>query len=135
MKKFLQNSAEQLGPSVIVGSGAYNMFILIDNWEIGNGFTVFEKNNQLGGNWVFDENNQHSSVYETTHIISSKKLSEYDEEKINGRKHTLKASFENNEIKAEQKYDQSKQYAAWRDRFLIWGFILILISKVLEPYY
>ena len=42
-------------------------------------FVVFEKNHTLGGNWVFDENNKHSSVYETTHIISSKRLSEYED--------------------------------------------------------
>ena len=42
-------------------------------------FTVFEKNNQLGGNWVYDEQNHHSSIYETTHIISSKRLSEYED--------------------------------------------------------
>ncbi len=42
-------------------------------------FVVFEKNYRLGGNWNFDENNDHSSVYETTHIISSKRLSEYED--------------------------------------------------------
>ncbi|ARH00814.1 flavin-containing monooxygenase [Legionella micdadei] len=42
-------------------------------------FTVFEKNHRLGGNWVFDESNDHSSVYETTHIISSKRLSQYED--------------------------------------------------------
>lgn len=40
---------------------------------------VFEKNNAIGGNWIFDENNHHASVYETTHIISSKRLSEYED--------------------------------------------------------
>lgn len=42
-------------------------------------FIVFEKNSQLGGNWVFDERESHSSVYETTHIISSKYLSEFED--------------------------------------------------------
>jgi hypothetical protein len=42
-------------------------------------FVVFEKNNQLGGNWVFEEDNNHSSVYETTHIISSKRLSSFED--------------------------------------------------------
>lgn len=41
--------------------------------------TVFEKNNQLGGNWVFSDNGVHSSIYETTHIISSKRLSEFED--------------------------------------------------------
>lgn len=41
--------------------------------------TVFEQNDRLGGNWVFDENNHHASVYETTHIISSKRLSQFED--------------------------------------------------------
>lgn len=41
--------------------------------------TVFEKNKQLGGNWLFSEENDHSSVYETTHSISSKHLSAYED--------------------------------------------------------
>ncbi len=40
---------------------------------------VFEKNNQLGGNWIYNENNRHSSVYETTHLISSKHLSSFED--------------------------------------------------------
>lgn len=42
-------------------------------------FTVFEQNATLGGNWLFDETNKHSSVYETTHIISSIWLSEFED--------------------------------------------------------
>lgn len=42
-------------------------------------FTVFEKNHRLGGNWYYSEDNNHSSVYETTHTISSKRLSEFDD--------------------------------------------------------
>lgn len=38
---------------------------------------IYEKNNQVGGNWVFAPEAGHSSVYETTHIISSKTLSQY----------------------------------------------------------
>ena len=42
-------------------------------------FTVFEKNSELGGTWVFSEKDSHSSIYETTHIISSKRLSEFED--------------------------------------------------------
>jgi hypothetical protein len=38
---------------------------------------VFEKNDQVGGNWVYSDDVGHSSVYETAHIISSKHLSQY----------------------------------------------------------
>jgi hypothetical protein len=40
---------------------------------------VFEKSDQVGGNWVFREQPGHSSVYSTTHIISSKYYSEYED--------------------------------------------------------
>ena len=39
----------------------------------------FEKSKQVGGNWVYDEQNEHSSIYETTHIISSKRWSEFED--------------------------------------------------------
>lgn len=32
-----------------------------------------------GGNWIFSETESHSSVFETTHIISSKTLSQYED--------------------------------------------------------
>jgi hypothetical protein len=44
------------------------------------GFTdivCYEKNNCIGGNWVYSATTGHSSVFSTTHIISSKSLSEY----------------------------------------------------------
>jgi cation diffusion facilitator CzcD-associated flavoprotein CzcO len=42
-------------------------------------FVIYEKSDQVGGNWVFTSNTSHSSVYETTHVISSKTLSQYDD--------------------------------------------------------
>ncbi len=39
----------------------------------------YEKNDQIGGNWVFTAGTSHSSVCETTHIISSKRLSEFED--------------------------------------------------------
>jgi hypothetical protein len=38
---------------------------------------VYDLGTEVGGNWVFTEEIGHSSVFETTHIISSKTLSEY----------------------------------------------------------
>jgi len=40
-------------------------------------FVIYEKNDQVGGNWVFNDKTSHSSVYETTHLISSRTYSEY----------------------------------------------------------
>ena len=39
--------------------------------------TVFEQSHRVGGNWVYTPGESHSSVFETTHIISSKSLSQF----------------------------------------------------------
>jgi len=39
----------------------------------------FEQNDTVGGNWVFNSRTGHASVYENTHIISSKAWSEYED--------------------------------------------------------
>jgi hypothetical protein len=41
--------------------------------------TVYDYGTEVGGNWVFNATSSHSSVFETTHIISSKTLSQYDD--------------------------------------------------------
>ena len=38
---------------------------------------IYDRGQEVGGNWVFDMNSGHSSVFETTHIISSKMYSQY----------------------------------------------------------
>jgi hypothetical protein len=40
---------------------------------------IYEQGDSVGGNWVFDPRPGHSSVYETAHAISSRRLSEYGE--------------------------------------------------------
>jgi len=40
---------------------------------------VYDYGKKVGGNWVFSDTPSHSSVFETTHIISSKTLSQYDD--------------------------------------------------------
>jgi cation diffusion facilitator CzcD-associated flavoprotein CzcO len=40
---------------------------------------VYERNDQVGGNWLYSPAPSHSSVFETTHIISSKALSQYSD--------------------------------------------------------
>ena len=40
---------------------------------------VYDYGKEVGGNWVFSDTPSHSSVFETTHIISSKTLSQYDD--------------------------------------------------------
>lgn len=64
----------------IIGAGPCGITAAKNLLEQGlTHFTVFEKHAQLGGNWVFNEANQHSSVYETTHLISSKFLSSFED--------------------------------------------------------
>lgn len=71
----------QSGPRIgVIGAGPSGIAAIKNLKEQGlEHLIVFEKNNQIGGNWVFAEDNEHSSVYETTHIISSKKWSEYED--------------------------------------------------------
>lgn len=40
---------------------------------------IYEKGDQVGGNWVYSPRLSHSSVFDTTHIISSKTLSQYED--------------------------------------------------------
>ncbi|CAM2979425.1 flavin-containing monooxygenase [Legionella worsleiensis] len=64
----------------VIGAGPSGIAAIKNLQEHGlTNITAFEKNNQIGGNWVYDEQNNHSSVYETTHIISSKRWSEFDD--------------------------------------------------------
>jgi cation diffusion facilitator CzcD-associated flavoprotein CzcO len=64
----------------VIGAGCSGLAALKVLSE--NGFTnlcCFEKNDQIGGNWVYTAGDGHSSVCETTHIISSKWLSHYSD--------------------------------------------------------
>src|SRR2546421_5459687 len=40
---------------------------------------VFEKHDNVGGNWAFNADTGHSSAYENTHTINSKTWSEYED--------------------------------------------------------
>ena len=59
------------GPS---GSTAIKNFI-----DEGFDVTAFERCDGVGGNWRFNDPSGHSSVFETTHIISSKYTSFYED--------------------------------------------------------
>ena len=64
----------------VIGAGPCGLAVAKNLLQQGlTHFTVFEKNTQLGGNWIFSDQETHSSIYETTHIISSKRLSEYED--------------------------------------------------------
>ncbi|MCC6412578.1 MAG: NAD(P)-binding domain-containing protein [Saprospiraceae bacterium] len=64
----------------IIGAGCSGITAVKNLAEAGlTNLVCFEKGNRLGGNWVYTAAEGHSSVCETTHIISSKTLSQYSD--------------------------------------------------------
>ena len=62
----------------VIGAGCSGITAVKNLLQAGiTDFVCYEKSEQIGGNWVFREDNTHSSVYETTHLISSKALSAF----------------------------------------------------------
>ena len=63
----------------VIGAGPSGLTAAKNCLQYGIDVKVFEKNNKVGGNWVFNAKTGHSSVYNNTHIISSKVWSEYED--------------------------------------------------------
>lgn len=63
----------------VIGAGPSGITAGKNCAQAGLDFVVFEKSGKVGGNWVFNSSTGHSSVYENTHIISSKTWSEYED--------------------------------------------------------
>jgi hypothetical protein len=64
----------------VIGAGPSGITAAKNLLQVGiKNVVVYEKGDQVGGNWVYAPRLSHSSVYETTHIISSKRLSEYSD--------------------------------------------------------
>ncbi len=62
----------------VIGAGPSGITAGKNLLQVGlENFVIYEKSDQIGGNWVFSEKPGHSSVYETTHTISSKAMSVY----------------------------------------------------------
>lgn len=62
----------------VIGAGPSGITAAKNLFEAGfDDVVVMDRQARVGGNWVFDGETGHSSVFETTHIISSKKYSEY----------------------------------------------------------
>jgi hypothetical protein len=62
----------------VIGAGPSGITAAKHCLQVGlKNLVVYEKNSAVGGNWIFTSEIGHSSVFETTHIISSKKLSQY----------------------------------------------------------
>lgn len=62
----------------VIGAGCSGITAVKNLLQAGIREVVcYEQNDQVGGNWIFSAGESHSSVCETTHIISSKKMSAY----------------------------------------------------------
>ena len=69
-------------PSIaVIGAGPSGIAAAKECLQLGLGerLVVYEKSGDVGGNWVYRDQPGHSSVYETTHMISSKYHSEYED--------------------------------------------------------
>ncbi len=66
--------------TAIIGAGCSGLTAIKNLADAGiTDLVCFEKNGQLGGNWVYTAGEGHSSVCETTHIISSKAMSQFSD--------------------------------------------------------
>ena len=63
----------------VIGAGPSGITAARNLLEHSLDVTVYDYGNEVGGNLVFSEVSSHSSVFETTHIISSKSLSQYED--------------------------------------------------------
>ena len=64
----------------VIGAGPSGLTAAKNLLDAGfHELTVFDRGDRVGGNWVFDADSGHSSVFETTHIISSRRYSQYDD--------------------------------------------------------
>lgn len=61
----------------VIGAGPSGITALKNLLDQGLSVVAFDRNEEVGGNWIYSEEESHSSVFETTHIISSKTLSQY----------------------------------------------------------
>jgi cation diffusion facilitator CzcD-associated flavoprotein CzcO len=61
----------------VIGAGPSGLTAAKKLLDAGLAPLVFEQNEAVGGNWLFSPEPGHSSVFEGTHIISSKRFSQY----------------------------------------------------------
>ena len=67
-----------VGKVCVVGAGPCGLTTLKNLAETGvTDVVCYEAGSRVGGNWVLDDDRGHSSIYETTHTISSKSMMGY----------------------------------------------------------
>ncbi len=63
----------------VIGAGPSGITVLKNLVDKDIDVVCYDRNNEVGGNWIYSEDESHSSVFDTTHIISSKTLSQYED--------------------------------------------------------
>lgn len=63
----------------VIGAGPSGITALKNLLDEDIEVVAYDRNSEVGGNWIYSDNESHSSVFETTHIISSKTLSQYED--------------------------------------------------------
>ena len=63
----------------VIGAGPSGITAIKNLKDKGFDVIGFERCGGVGGNWRYDDPSGHSSVFETTHIISSKYTSYYED--------------------------------------------------------
>ena len=59
----------------VLGAGTSGLAVAKNFSQAGIPFDCLEREDEIGGNWNYGK--PHSSVYASTHLISSKQLTEY----------------------------------------------------------
>ena len=77
----MASSREKPGKRVcVVGAGPCGLTALKNLRAAGlHDVVCYDEGEAIGGNWVFDERPERPSVYDATHLISSKRLSEFED--------------------------------------------------------
>jgi hypothetical protein len=63
----------------VIGAGPSGITTIKNLKDKGLDVIAYDFNHDVGGTWIYNENGGNSSVFETTHIISSKNLSQYED--------------------------------------------------------
>ena len=63
----------------VIGAGPSGITAIKNIADQNIELVAYDYNSDVGGNWIYNEDESHSSVFETTHIISSKTLSQYED--------------------------------------------------------
>lgn len=76
----LTEKPEQRFRVVIIGAGCSGLTAIKAMLDRGiQSVVCLEQNDEVGGNWLYSGSPSHSSVCETTHLISSKTLSQFED--------------------------------------------------------